>query len=486
MPFRPQCDQVRPACSSCVHRDIPCSYSDDVADHGSLQLQDSAIATTTKTTTKASWLTVTSSDVMPVKSREAIRDRILNGFDSSSSDDELAGVDRERSPQRSGTAPLRKETTSSRTKTPEDVDELADQLVESPRQASVPFATQAEDKAAETSKRGRDVSMDDEISGEVCADYVITNQVQLLELASAPKPKPKKLRPSTSRPNSFAEPSMSTSLPRPVHSATLPPPHKPSSSSSHKHQRSHAYPPTPGTATHQHSPYTTSLLSLLSALPSADTQTILFNTFFSDPFLSLGISLLRPQYLDDFRTMLKRRNHGKLREGDATTLANAFAILAVSLRILPEETSRLFLSAFPPPPSTTHPGINGWPASPTTSGPVYPRSLSRILAALPPLANDPVPLHARYFDLALLASHVAEQSDPPSVMLVMLKLILFRYSVLGLRTDRLLPAGGWLAQGIKVAQALGMGKEWEGIPQGERELRRRVMWALYVADRQHS
>lgn len=410
---------------------------------------------------------------MPTKKKEAIRDRILNGFNSSSSDDDVVVLEREPSPQLGRTAPSRKETTSSRTKTPEDVDELAEHLVDSPRQTSVPFVTQTEDKAVDGPKRARDVSMDDEISGE------------LLELASAPKPKPKKQRPSTSRPSSYAEPSTSISLPRPVQSATLPPPTKPSSSSSHRHQRSNGYPPTPGTAT-QHSPYATSLLSLLSALPSADTQTILFNTFFSDPFLSLGISLLRPQYLDDFRTMLKRRNHNRLREGDATTLANAFAILAVSLKILPEETSRLFLSAFPPPPPATHSSASGWPASPSAPGPVYPRSLSRILAALPPLANDPTPLHARYFDLALLASHVAEQADPPSVMLVMLKLILYRYSALGHKTDRLLPAGGWLAQGIKVAQALGMGKEWEGIPQGERELRRRVMWALYVADRQYS
>lgn len=227
-------------------------------------------------------------------------------------------------------------------------------------------------------------------------------------------------------------------------------------------------------------------MSLLSALPSSDTQTILFNTFFSDPFLNSGTSLLRPQYLDDFRMLIKRRNHGRLREGDATTLANAFAFLAVSLRILPEETSRLLLAAVPVPPPSANAHSNGWSASPSSPGPVYPRSLSRILAALPPLANDPTPLHRRYFDLALLTSQIAEQSDPPSVMLVMLKLVLYRYSALGFKTDRLLSAGGWLAQGIKVAQALGMGKEWEGIPQGERELRRRVMWALYIADRQHS
>lgn len=66
-------------------------------------------------------------------------------------------------------------------------------------------------------------------------------------------------------------------------------------------------------------------------------------------------------------------------------------------------------------------------------------------------------------------------------MLVMLKLILFRN--LAIRGDKQVIAGQYLGGAIKVAQALGMGKEWEGIPQGERELRRRVMWCLYIADR---
>ena len=47
----------------------------------------------------------------------------------------------------------------------------------------------------------------------------------------------------------------------------------------------------------------------------------------------------------------------------------------------------------------------------------------------------------------------------------------------------MLQASCLLAQAIKYAQALGFGKEWEGIPQEEREMRRRVMWSLYIADR---
>jgi hypothetical protein len=134
--------------------------------------------------------------------------------------------------------------------------------------------------------------------------------------------------------------------------------------------------------------------------------------------------------------------------------------LATALRILPDETSKLLLASVPT---------------------IQPRSLGRLLAPNP--APDTTPLDQRYIDLALLSLQLAE-SESPSVMLVMLKLVLFRYMLI--RRDRLVSAGQHLAGAIKIAQALGMGKEWEGIPQGERELRRRVMWSLYIADRQLS
>lgn len=204
-------------------------------------------------------------------------------------------------------------------------------------------------------------------------------------------------------------------------------------------------------------------------MPSPETQAILFATVSSDPFLTEGVSLLQPQFQLDFRGLLERR-HTRFREGDATTLANAFAFLAVALRILPKETSDLLLASVPSPAAT----------SPWASI-AQPRSLPHIISALPPSAIDPTPLDQRYLDLALLATQVAEQADAPSIMLVMLKLVLYRYCMI--RRDRSVLASGWLAQAVKVAQALGMSKEWEGLPQGERELRRRVMWTLYIADR---
>jgi hypothetical protein len=109
-----------------------------------------------------------------------------------------------------------------------------------------------------------------------------------------------------------------------------------------------------------------------------------------------------------------------------------------------------------------------------------------VIANQPSSAADPTPLDQRYFELALLAAQIAEQLDAPSVMYVVHKFLLFRYATFGLRKDKIVLAGSWLGHAIKTAQALGLGKEWEGIPQGERELRRRVFWALFVADRQFS
>jgi hypothetical protein len=232
-------------------------------------------------------------------------------------------------------------------------------------------------------------------------------------------------------------------------------------------------------------PYASSLQAMLPVLPPPQTQQILFNNFFTDYFLSQGLTLLQPQYSDDFRNLLHRRSKnppGPFRTGDATTLAVGFAILAVSLRVMPEETSQILLSSVV-----------------QTSN---PRSLSRVLNGQTASLNDPTPLHRRYIDHALIASQVAELDDPPSVMQVFLKLVLYRYGRLcaGSPTidpvtsqptppklrDRLVLIGGYLAQGIKIAQAMGMNREWEGIPAVERELRRRVFWALYIADRNHA
>lgn len=210
---------------------------------------------------------------------------------------------------------------------------------------------------------------------------------------------------------------------------------------------------------------------LMTSLPSTDMQNILFTTFFSDPFLTEGISLLQPQYIDDFKWMKERRGK-RLGLGDATTLANTFAILAIALRILPKETSDLLLAAAPTG------GISTW------QGVHQPRSLARTIASMPATVIDTTPLEQRYFDLALLSAQIAEQNDSPNIMMVMHKLILYRYC--NIRHDRIVLEGGYLAQAIKIAQALGLGKEWDQIPQADRELRRRLMWALYIADRHHA
>jgi hypothetical protein len=44
-------------------------------------------------------------------------------------------------------------------------------------------------------------------------------------------------------------------------------------------------------------------------------------------------------------------------------------------------------------------------------------------------------------------------------------------------------AGKWLAQAIKTAQRLHLNREFENLSQVERELRRRLMWMLYIEDR---
>lgn len=373
------------------------------------------------------------------RKRRLDRERIVNGY-GSSSDEEANGGDISMTGghgSRSGSHKPSQRTVDN---------ELAD-LVDGNAGGNddeVDELESGDEAAAAKDPRGkkRDASVDDELSGE------------LLELASAP-PKKKKVRPV---PGLDLTRTQSGSRPRPVARNSLP-------------SNMPAAQGASGASSYvggRYDSYSMPLVTLMSSLPSSETQNILFNTFFNDPFLTEGISLLQPQFFEDFRALMERRHTTKLREGDATTLANAFAFLAVALRVLPEETGKLLL------------------ASGSSAAQNAPRSASRIIAGQPASSADPTPLDQRYFELALLAAQVAEQRDTPSVMYVLHKLVLFRYATLGFRKDKLVLASGWLAQAIKTAQALGMSKEWEGIPQGERELRRRVMWSLYVADRQFS
>lgn len=366
------------------------------------------------------------------RKRRLDRDRIVNGYGSSSDEDGAGGA--------LGDGPG-----STKPRRAAVDNDLADMLGETKDDEIDELESGDEKDAGSPRSKKRDASVDDDLSND------------LLELASAP-PKKKKVRPSmpelprTSSSNRVRATPRS-SLPAQI----LPQPQQPPVASAAHHHASAAV---------RWDAYGAPLLTLMGSLPSAETQNILFQTFFQDPFLTEGISLLQPQFVDDFHSLVERRASAKMREGDATTLANAFAFLAVAMRVLPEETGKLLLASGASAASST------------------PRSASRIIANQAASGADPTPLDQRYFELALLAGQVAEQRDAPSVMYVVHKLILFRYATLGFRKDRVVLAGGWLAQAIKTAQALGMSKEWEGIPQGERELRRRVMWALYVADRQ--
>ncbi|KAL1410239.1 hypothetical protein Q8F55_004244 [Vanrija albida] len=468
-----KCDQVRPSCSSCMRKGHPCHYSEEteannphsngrrtavevpkplhLAGGGRASFGTPGGPSGTTGSSSPAWLSSSTSRPKGGASRpnsaaggnidrkkKLDRDRIVNGYGSSSDE----GDDDEKSSTPSGAGKAR------------DVEnDLADMLGEKDDEVDeLDSADEAAKGSVSSRGKKRDASVDDELSGE------------LLELASAP-PKKKKARPSAPEPprlSSAAQAVAQTAPPaRPrsvAHNIPLTHLAPPASSSSHSI----------GSAASRYDGYSLPLVTLMASLPSAETQSILFNTFFNDPFLTEGISLLQPQFVEDFHSLVERRSTNKLREGDATTLANAFTFLAVALRVLPEETSKLLL------------------ASGTTASSNAPRSVGRIVANQPASAADPTPLDQRYFELALLAAQIAEQRDAPSVMYVVHKLVLFRYATLGFRKDRLVLAGGWLAQAIKTAQALGMSKEWEGIPQGERELRRRVMWSLYIADRQFS
>ncbi|WVW79945.1 hypothetical protein I302_101918 [Kwoniella bestiolae CBS 10118] len=485
-----KCDQQRPSCSSCIRKGHFCKYAEEAEQtHASSSsttsaprpsLNQRAMSVTIVNASDPSikytmpvpaanphtpslkvgygqsnghpeWKVAESGSGEKKKSAER-RERIVSGFDSDSEDEDKK--------EREGSV-------KGRGKGDKDLDGELAALVEGEMPNKQEEIDELEDDTKESSVESEDnkrgMVVDDDLSGE------------LLELASAPPKKKKKPTPSASALTITAQQGFSRPAPKPIANR---------SSYGRSSLPAGVLPPTPATSTAalsftnraenaRYDPYSTPLQNLATSLPSQEMQQILFNTFFNDPFLNEGISLLQPQYLDDFKGLLERKNT-RFQAGDATTLANAFAFLATALRILPDETSKLLLA------SQVYTSGNTNATSP------FPRSLSKLIACQPASMNDVTPLDQRYLDLALVSAQIAEQTDPPSVMLVMLKLVLYRFCMLGHRRDKIVLAGMWLAQAVKVAQALGMGKEWEGLTQGERELRRRVMWSLYVADRHHS
>ncbi|WRT65513.1 uncharacterized protein IL334_002457 [Kwoniella shivajii] len=492
-----KCDQQRPSCSSCVRKNHTCRYAEEAEPNHPLSVPrlnqhqramsvtivnatdptikhtisvpgngnsaPSTTATSTMTTPSLKvgygqnhvnapeWKVENSPSINGIGEKKKAaerRERILNGFDSEDEDDnEADGKGSVKGKNKDKTIDLDGELAALADDKQEEVDELEDDDQDG--------SVESEEK-----DRKRNIIVDDDLSGE------------LLELACAPPKKKKKPIPSASAFTSTAQ----HNFPRP---AAKPLTHRQSGGRSSL--PAGMMPPTPATSAAAQSsngrtdnarydPYSTPLQNLASSLPSQEMQQILFSTFFNDPFLTEGISLLQPQYMDNLKGVLDKKGT-RYQLGDATTLANTFAFLATALRMLPDETGRLLLASqvF------------------TGSAPFqFPRSLSKIIACQGASASDVTPLDQRYLDLALIAAQIAEQQDPPSVMLVMLKLVLYRFCMIGHRKDKIVLAGMWLAQAVKVAQALGMGKEWEGLTQGERELRRRVMWSLYVADRHHS
>lgn len=224
-------------------------------------------------------------------------------------------------------------------------------------------------------------------------------------------------------------------------------------------------------------PYATSLGALLAVLPPLGTQQILYQTFFQDAFLAEGVTLLRAPFTDEVRYLLHRRSsqqphhmsipNGSMepfKNGDATRLALAFAILASALRVLPEESSQLLLSSVDP-----H---------------AYPRSLDRVIQGKPAGSSQAedkssTPLHRRYMDHALLAATFAETEDSPSIMQVCFKLVCYRYAKLCVREpglnvttghvgksrpkERNIVAGLPLVQAIKLAQSINLHREREGM-----------------------
>jgi hypothetical protein len=222
-------------------------------------------------------------------------------------------------------------------------------------------------------------------------------------------------------------------------------------------------------------PYAASLGALLAVLPPQGTQQILYQTFFQDAFLAEGVTLLQAPFIDEIRYLIHRRStqqthpmsipNGAMepfKNGDATTLALAFAILASALRVLPEESSQLLLSSVDPN--------------------AYPRSLDRVIQGKPGSLQSEdrtsTPLHRRYMDHAILAATLVDTEDSPSIMQVCFKLVHHRYAKLCIREpglnvttghvgksrprERNMVAGLPLVQAIKMAQSINLHKEREG------------------------
>ncbi|KAK4686448.1 hypothetical protein P7C73_g3673, partial [Tremellales sp. Uapishka_1] len=359
------------------------------------------------------------------KRKKLDREKIVNGFDSDSSSG--AGEGR-------GDESVEKED--------DEIDELAS---EDGRQS-----------------RGKRSALDDDVSGE------------LLELASGPAKKPpaKRSKPAPHPPPSLQVPTMNG---RPI----IPPHRAPRHSLPVSFQIQHpTVLPTPVTpsASEPFHPYSGTIASILVYLPSLGTQRILFKNFWSDPYFAEGISLLQMSLETELSGVLERRL-SRFKPGDATIVANAFAILAATVRALPEDTGKLIMSS-----AALESTGDAW--SPHNS--VSPKSFGRLVAQLPATTTDATCLDQRYFDLSQIASQLADQEDAISPMTVMHRLVVHRYLLTAstsLQTNPLSLAADWLAQGIKIAQYQDLNKEFEGFPTSERELRRRLMWSLYIADR---
>ncbi|TYJ57700.1 hypothetical protein B9479_001554 [Cryptococcus floricola] len=385
------------------------------------------------------------------KKKDDIREKILNGYDTDSEEE-----------------------------TPKEEDKKQDVDVELAALVENEIDELADDGAQDQTSQKRSVSVDDDINGE------------LLELASGPPKKKKKKKQSMQPPLPQFPPSSSMQfipqlpLNAPLHHRSIraaPPPLPPLTSSRQLSVAAQSFPPTPGTSnpivSHHLSqrsnsnhvspgddPYSFPLQNLALSLPTPEAQGILLRGFWSDPILTEGIALLQSQFHEDYARMMKRLPT-RTALGDATTLALLYLTLACALRIMPEDTSRLLLAAH-----------NNTPV---------PRSLSRIISGQPPSAIDPSPLDHRYLDHAEACMTFAKQWDTSTVMTVMYKLVLWRYHNLWDRDSRnVSQAAADLASGIKSAQLQGLGKEWHGLQQADRELRRRIVWALYSADRHES
>ncbi|ODO09431.1 hypothetical protein I350_03031 [Cryptococcus amylolentus CBS 6273] len=483
-----KCDQQRPACSSCVRKGHNCKYLEEDESYRNHQPPRPAkplTAATVNPLDPSKYLAPqesnnSSSALLPAL---PMNTHVELGLPSTSRPGSTTGRSTPEKPERKKKKDDIREKilngydTDSEEETPKEEDKKQDVDVELAALVENEIDELADDGAQDQRSQKRSVSVDDDINGE------------LLELASGPpKKKKKKKKPSMQPPLPQVPPSSSMQF-IPQLPPNAPPHHRsiraappPLTNSRHLSISAPSFPPTPGTSNpigshpSQRSisnhvspgddPYSFPLQNLALSLPTPEAQGILLRGFWSDPILTEGIALLQSQFHEDYARMMKRLPT-RTALGDATTLALLYLILACALRIMPEDTSRLLLAAH-----------NNTPV---------PRSLSRIISGQPPSAVDPSPLDHRYLDHAEACMTFAKQWDTSTVMTVMYKLVLWRYHNLWDRDSRKISqAAADLASGIKSAQGQGLGKEWHGLQQADRELRRRIVWALYSADRHES